>query len=381
MKGVFYIAGLLLLWAALPAHGHLLNMTEMSLQAAEDGSATFEVRIDLGQSLMTPEAYWRAATAGGRDDQERHLEAAVATLVDGVSVTADGHRAKLTLRDWRLEAVSPEAIRNPLTPQMATLVFDVNTSAAAAIEVSLAQSLQVPWPCLLRVDIPGVELPVSRLLTDGTRSSRPVAMWRGANPGNASMLVELTSSFQAVVPAITWLAVGFQHIIPRGLDHIVFLLGLFFLSSRFSTLLWQVSCFTLAHSLTLGLATFGLIQVPVTVVEPLIAASIIYVAVDNLYSERLARWRLLVVTVFGLLHGLGFASALGDVHVPEDTFLLSLAMFNVGVELGQLVVLALAFLVVGWLRHWSAYQARVAQPASVTIAGVGLYWLLKRLAF
>ncbi len=381
MKGVFYIAGLLLLPAAFPAHGHLLNMTEMHLQGAQDGSAILEVRIDLGQSLMTPEAYWQAALANGRKEQKQHLEHAILALTDGLSVVADDRRANLTLRDWRLEAVSPEAIRNPLTPQMATLRFDVNLRSAAKVEVSLTEKLQVPWPCLLRVDIPGVDLPVSRLLTDDVRSSRAVAMVSGADTGNAPTLAQLASSFQSVVPAITWVAVGFQHIIPRGLDHIVFLLGLFFLSLRFSTLLWQVSCFTLAHSLTLGMATFGLVQVPAAIVEPLIAASIIYVAVDNLYSERLARWRMMVVTVFGLLHGLGFASALGHVRVPEDTFLLSLAMFNLGVELGQLTVLACAFLVVGWLRRWSAYQVRVAQPASVTIAGVGLYWLVKRLAF
>ncbi len=381
MKGVFYITGLWLMWFSLPAYGHLLNMTEVSVRAGPDGPASVEVRIDLGQSLLTPDAYWRAVNAATRAEQRLQIDPAIQTLADGLVFDMGGGRAELALEDWRLEAVSPEAIRNPLTPQMATLLFSLDAPYRESMEISVAESLQIPWPCLLRVDIPGAELPVSRLLTDDFRTSRMVALVGESHTDDASLLVSLTSKFQALVPAVTWLAVGFQHIIPRGLDHIVFLLGLFFLSAKFSTLLWQVSCFTVAHSLTLGLATLGLVQVPAAVVEPLIAASIIYVAIDNLYSERLARWRLLVVTLFGLLHGLGFASALGDVRVPEDSFLLSLLMFNLGVEVGQLAVLAIAFVLVGWFRHWSAYQTRVAQPASVTIAGVGLYWLLKRLAF
>lgn len=381
MKGISLIVCAWLLGAAVPAYAHLLNMTEMHLQTAEDGSTTLRVRIDLGQSLLTAEDYWRAASAADRGEQRQMIETAISALQSGIEVAVGKHAATLAVRDWKLEAVSLEAIRNPLTPQMAELTFDVMAPAAALVEVRLSDTLQVPWPCLLRVDVSGLELPISRLLTDDSRMSRPIDLTGDQNLGHDSWLVEATSAFQLAVPTITWVAVGFAHIIPLGLDHIVFILGLFFLSSRLSTLMWQVSCFTLAHSLTLGLATAGIVQVSAGLVEPLIAASIVYVAVDNLYGERLARWRLFVVTLFGLLHGLGFASALHSLRMPEESFLMSLLMFNLGVELGQLAVLAVAFAVVGWLRRRASYQARVAQPASVTIAGVGLYWLVRRLAF
>jgi hypothetical protein len=182
------------------------------------------------------------------------------------------------------------------------------------------------------------------------------------------------------VPGLSWLAIGFQHIIPWGLDHIVFVLGLFFLSTKLSTLFYQVSCFTVAHSITLGLATLGIVSVPASIIEPLIAASIIFIAVDNLYNHFLARWRLVVVTLFGLLHGLGFASALSELMLPAENFTMALLMFNLGVEAGQITVLALAFAAVGWLRSWTAYTERVARPATMTIAGVGTYWLIKRVA-
>ncbi len=381
MKRVYYKACVWLLLAAAPAHGHLLNMTEMHLQTLGDGSTTLEVRIDLGQSLLSPDTYWRAVAQSSRSEQRRIIEPAVDALEGGIQVLAGGHTATLSLREWHLEAASLEAIRNPLTPQMARLTFDVRSAPADTLEVHLATKLQVPWPCLLRVDADGADLPISRLLTDDSRSSRPIHLVDAQAGANASWPVEAASAFQRIVPTVTWLAVGFQHIIPLGLDHIVFILGLFFLSTRLSTLLWQVSCFTLAHSLTLALATAGVVRVSAAIVEPLIAASIVYVAVDNLYGERLARWRLLVVTLFGLLHGLGFASALHGVRMPEESYLVALVMFNVGVELGQLAVLAVAFAFVGWFRARSFYQARVAQPASMTIAGVGLYWLLKRVVF
>ena len=263
---------------------------------------------------------------------------------------------------------------------MATLVFTVAAGDDERVEIKLAEGLTVPWPCLLRVDIPGAETPVSRLLTNDTRSSRSIRLDTSPQDAGRSVWINLASGFQSWVPGVTWVAVGFQHIIPLGLDHIVFVLGLFFLSTRFSTLLLQVSCFTLAHSLTLAMASTGLISVSAELIEPLIAASIVYIAIDNLHGDRIARWRLPVITSFGLLHGLGFASALSAIQLPADGFLSSLLLFNLGVELGQLTVLVVAFLAVGWLRRWPGYGAKVARPATLTIAGVGAYWLVKRVA-
>lgn len=172
---------------------------------------------------------------------------------------------------------------------------------------------------------------------------------------------------------------GFEHIVPKGLDHILFVLGLFFFSLRFGPLLSQVTAFTLAHTVTLALATLKIISVPAAIVEPLIAASIVYVAVENIFGGRVGLARVAVVFGFGLLHGLGFASVLSDVGLPEGRFVLSLIAFNIGVELGQLAVIAVAFLLLALpfgSRPW--YRRVIAVPASCLIAAVGAWWTIER---
>lgn len=179
-----------------------------------------------------------------------------------------------------------------------------------------------------------------------------------------------------------YIPVGFDHILPKGLDHILFVLGLFFLSIRLRPLLWQISAFTLAHTVTLALGAMGWVTVSPAIVEPLIAASITYVAVENILTSRLSRWRPVIIFGFGLLHGLGFASVLGEFGIPKDQFFPALIGFNIGVEFGQLTVIALAFLAVGvWFRYKPWYRTRIAIPASVMIAAVGAYWFVERVFF
>lgn len=172
---------------------------------------------------------------------------------------------------------------------------------------------------------------------------------------------------------------GFEHIIPKGLDHIVFVLGLFFFSLALKPLLVQVTSFTIAHTVTLALAALGIVSVPASIVEPLIAASIVFVAVENILRPQLGPWRTAVVFFFGLLHGLGFASVLGELGGGQANFLARLIGFNIGVEIGQLTVIAVAFLMVGvWFGSKPWYRARIAIPASVLIALIGAWWLLER---
>ena len=176
-----------------------------------------------------------------------------------------------------------------------------------------------------------------------------------------------------------YLGLGFVHIVPRGLDHILFVLGLFLLGTRTGPLVWQVSAFTVAHAATLSLAVFEIVALPARVVEPLIALSIVYVAVENVLTARLTPWRPAVVFGFGLLHGLGFAGVLGQLGLPEQERLLGLLSFNVGIELGQLLVIVVALASVGWCRRRPWYRARIAVPLSVAIAGVGLFWAVERM--
>ncbi len=175
---------------------------------------------------------------------------------------------------------------------------------------------------------------------------------------------------------------GIVHIVPRGFDHILFVLALFLLSSKLSTLLWQVSAFTLAHTVSLALAMFGMVQISSSIVEPLIALSIAYVAIENIFYPSLSRWRIALVFMFGLLHGLGFASVLMEVGLPRNYWLSSLISFNVGVEFGQLLVISLAFLLLAWARkNPSFYRQRVVIPLSAIIALMGTYWFIERVFY
>ncbi len=178
---------------------------------------------------------------------------------------------------------------------------------------------------------------------------------------------------------IRYIILGFEHIVPKGLDHILFVLGLFFFALHLRPLLWQVTTFTLAHTLTLALASLGIIQIPASIVEPLIAASITYVAIENIMGSKLGLRRILIVMVFGLLHGLGFASVLGELGLQPGSFLISLIGFNIGVELGQLAVITAAFLAVGlWFGRKPWYRQGIAIPASAAIGLVGAWWFVER---
>ncbi len=177
---------------------------------------------------------------------------------------------------------------------------------------------------------------------------------------------------------LAFMRLGFFHIVPEGTDHILFVLGLFLLSPKLKPLLTQVTAFTIAHSLTLGLCIAGVLALPSRVTEPLIALSIVVVAVENIITGTVKPWRWMVVFCFGLVHGLGFAGALTDLHLPKGEILTPLVGFNCGVELGQLTVIAAAAALTWWCWHRAWYKAVVAIPASGLIALIGAAWAIQR---
>ena len=201
------------------------------------------------------------------------------------------------------------------------------------------------------------------------------------DPGEASDVLEIDNVRErsGMELFLDYIVTGFDHILPKGLDHILFVVGIFLLSPRWGPILWQVTAFTLAHTVTLGLGAAGIVSIPGSVVEPLIAASICYVAIENIFRPTLSPWRPIVVFAFGLLHGLGFAGVLGEFGIPESQFLVALLGFNIGVEMGQLTVILICFALVGWAfgkKPW--YRRVVTIPGSVAIALVGAYWVLER---
>ena len=193
---------------------------------------------------------------------------------------------------------------------------------------------------------------------------------------SSSLTSNQTTNF--AVTFVEYVYQGFVHIIPKGFDHILFVLALFLFTNKTSTLLWQISAFTLAHTITLALGIFQVITLPSHIVEPIIALSIVYVAIENIYLRKLSKWRLPLIFAFGLLHGLGFASVLLELGLASEHYILSLVSFNIGVELGQLAVIIIALALTFWSLKKDWYRQRIVTPASIVIALVASYWFVER---
>ena len=209
-------------------------------------------------------------------------------------------------------------------------------------------------------------------------------------PGGSLMLFRQSGSGE-VLPIETpltggWLQMGFHHVLPEGRDHILFIIGLFLLVPQWRPLLGQSLIFTLAHSITLGLAVMKWVTIPETFlgirnpVEVFIAISIAWIGIENLWVKKLGKQRLILVFIFGLLHGLGFASSIGRKMdgIPPEKLTGPLLGFNVGVELAQVTVLAGAFVVLWLLRKWTL---QVQTFGSALIAMAGIAWAVQRVFF
>jgi len=306
----------------------------------------------------------------------------------------------------RLRALAPEALEDEMRSAFPGLAAQfrwaagdtalaptlVGVSTQPAIDENLPRETRITVTASLPDDgtpvtfawAPGFGPLILRQIVEESELAEGAEPWSGFLDGAAASppLPRVgTIELSALKSFTDYVKNGFLHILPKGLDHILFVLGIFFFALRLRPLLWQVSAFTIAHTLTLALATLGIVSVSPAIVEPLIAASITYVAVENIFHRKpTSRLRVAVVFGFGLLHGLGFASMLGEIGLSPGHFIASLIAFNVGVELGQLTILTGAFLAVGiWFGHKSWYRARVANPASAAIAVMGLWWLVQRL--
>lgn len=291
---------------------------------------------------------------------EREVVRFLPVLLDGVHVEFDGSRVRPRVASVAVPPTGDVAIAR---------ISRITLAGATPVGAATFRWRYAPefGSSVLRVRRAGDEEIRAAWLKEG-QASEPIPL-RGA-----------LAATDRTALAGQYIALGFTHILPKGLDHILFVLGLFLLSTRVRPLLVQVTAFTFAHSITLALGIYGVVTLSPAIVEPLIAASIVYVAVENLLTSRLHAWRPVVVFGFGLLHGLGFAGVLQEVGLPRTEFVTGLVAFNVGVELGQLAVIALAYALVGvWRSEPSTYRSRVVVPASALIAAVGLYWTVERM--
>lgn len=176
-----------------------------------------------------------------------------------------------------------------------------------------------------------------------------------------------------------YILIGFTHVLPFGYDHILFIISLYFFNVSSKSIFFQCTVFTLAHSFTLVLASYGFITISRSLIEPLIAVTILITSLENILHNSVNAWRLSIVFLFGLLHGLGFANALQLLGINQANFKISLLAFNIGVEMGQIaVVFMVYFLLVKWFKNKIWFKERVVYPISSVIGCIALYWTIIR---
>lgn len=372
----------LALWASMAA-SHEVVPAIADLTVTE-GEVRFEIRVNIEAQLSGIDLNAFADT----DEAENAADYDVLRALTPDEVAARLPELIATWNATPLLAAGETAIALSLDSVTVPEVPDAELPRISDIVLTGALpegagAVQVAWPAqagnlVLRQQ--GVDDPFTGRIAGGSNSGA-IAL-AGGNEATG------WQTFGSYIP------VGFDHILPQGLDHILFVLGLFFLSTRLGPLLWQVSAFTLAHTATLALGALGLVNIPGSIVEPLIAASIVYVAVENIFARGLNRWRPMIVFGFGLLHGLGFASVLGEFGLPEGQFIPALIGFNIGVELGQLTVIAMAAIAL-WLGCRAALAANLegvegvveeypvmfrawSITGSLIIAVIAIYWVIER---
>lgn len=310
-------------------------------------------------------------------------------LITLTRLRADGVEVPVSLEAWpTAEQVRVWLLDNPNQPLPVKLEFVARARLPVPTRAMTLRLPEVLGDLILTIEPPAGE-PLGLPVPAGRESPElvvNVAAPPGAQTsGIADHAVTAPPTPAAAEPAVSGLRVaasyvvlGFAHIIPHGPDHALFVLGLFLLSPRLRSVLVQISAFTLAHTVTLGLTVMGLLSVPAWIVEPAIALSIVLVGVENLLTKRVHPWRPALAFAFGLLHGMGFASALAEVGLPTGRLVSGLAGFAVGVELGHLAVLGAAAGLVGWARRREWYRARVVVPGSLLICAVAGWWFIER---
>ena len=354
------IAGALLALAcAVPARAHEIGKTQVTATFRADG--TYQIDISVGPDALLAKLEVSSgepmSSATSRVERDRHIEALASAFVDRIDLRFEG------VADRPLFQYLPASAFSDLA-QAASVVRLTGRVPGGRRDVTFAYGLAMgSYAVNVRVG----DSPLQTRWLDGSRPSAPVSLVAPPPPATWSET------------AWQYFGLGYTHILPNGIDHILFVVGIFLLSVRWRSILLQVSTFTIAHSITLGLTMYGIVSLPARVVEPMIALSIAYVAVENLLTSELKPWRLALVFSFGLLHGMGFAGVLRELGLPRSEFLTALVTFNVGVEAGQLSVIVLALAgVTYWRSNRPTYRRFVVQPVSLAIALVGLYWTVQR---
>ncbi|AFW00181.1 hypothetical protein BAR24_05960 [Gluconobacter oxydans] len=356
------------------------SMTRVLVSLDRPDAATVMIDMDLTVLLGDPGRYYALATGTGplHEAEVRH----VAERITQVLPLFAGQRPlHATFVSYGFSFKSREEYMDLAADKPAHFQFNIPLPAdGGPLLLRIPLGAQIDYPVAYTLQFPERHFTQTRWLDAGQHESLAFD-YRGKLPARQA---DQPASFDP--DALTWLQqlpvylkLGFKHIVPEGTDHILFVLGLFFLGISWRKLLSQTTVFTVAHATTLFLSTYGIFELPSRFVEPAIALSISFVGLENVFSPRLGIARLLVVFAFGLIHGFGFASSLSEVPFPKRDFIGALLGFNLGVDAGQLFIILLATLAVGWFGKRPWFRSRIAIPGSLVIAAIGLFWACQRI--
>jgi len=388
-----WLACLACVLLAPAARAHSLTITQVLASFDQPGVVDVKIDYDLSPLLPSPEAYFRLTQAAPAE-QRKAIDGMLPDIRAGLQLRAGGATLPLIFQGYALPSLSAANFDDPGVDKFTTFHFLALLPASGdPISLLVPYGAKVEYPVAFIVQIPSAHISATSWIEEGSNESDPFD-WKGAAPeagaatAGPSAPAKGPQPLADMVDTMPWprqlamyLRLGFHHIVPEGTDHILFVLGLFFLGITWRKLISQTSVFTIAHATTLFLSTYGIFSLPSRYVEPAIALSISFIALENVFAPRLGPGRLAVVFGFGLIHGLGFASSLSEVPFPKHRFIVALLGFNFGVDFGQLFIIGIAFLLVGWFRNRPWFRRRIAIPCSCTIAAIGLFWAIQRTVF
>ena len=250
--------------------------------------------------------------------------------------------------------------------------------------VNKGSLLQQEWD-ITKDDLQGQEIQVDSLAAHGLHLLLNIMPMHGK--AEQALLTQASATYTITytgdIPVKAYLLLGVEHIW-TGIDHLLFVLGLLLLVNGFKKLLWTITAFTIAHSITLALAALQWVQLPPAPVEAVIALSIVLLATELLRNHTQQptityRYPWLVAFIFGLLHGFGFAGALSETGLPADNIPMALLLFNVGVELGQIAFVAVVWLLIKWVQpKWNNTTLAYRRAVPYLIGCVAAYWFIER---
>ena len=352
------LAALVSLLSVQEAHAHDPGLSSLTIQQRANGlEATLTLAVKDAAQLAELDANHNTTVT--QVEFERGRSQFEATVASQVLIAADGKVAK------------DKSVRSHLDQNnnvQVCLDYYVTGFSSLEIQSKIIASLPLGHRQYLQVQNSAGETVFESLLS-ATADCATVRM--PDTTGN--------NALEAVHSFANFLSLGVKHIL-MGYDHLLFLLGLLIVARGFVSSLSIITSFTIAHSITLAIATLHVVQIPSRIVEPLIAASIVFVGIENLLRGDVLNARRMVTFGFGLIHGFGFASALSEAGIGSGTggIVLPLFSFNLGVELGQIVVAAAALPILWKLREKPMFIARWAPACSAAIVVLGSFWFFQR---